>query len=46
MKVRKIKEVTIYDMLRQEIKQLKDEARVANAYKKLILTAARSKSYV
>ena len=42
MKVRKIKEVTIYDMLRQEIKQLKDEARVANAYKKLILTAARS----
>ena len=43
MKVRKIKEVTIYDTLRQEIKQLKDEARVANAYKKLILTAARSK---
>ena len=38
----KEKEVTIYDTLRQEIKQLKDEARVANAYKKLILTAVRS----
>ena len=32
MKVRKIKEVTIYDTLRQEIKQLKDEARVANLF--------------
>jgi uncharacterized protein with PIN domain len=38
----KEKEVTIYDTLKQEIKQLKDEARVANAYKKLILTAAKS----
>jgi len=38
----KEKEVTIYDTLKQEIKQLKDEARVANVYKKLILTAARS----
>ena len=38
----KVKEITIYDTLRQEIKQLKEEARVFNAYKKLILTAARS----
>ena len=38
----KIKEITIYDTLRHEIKQLKEEARVFNAYKKLILTAARS----
>jgi len=30
------------DMLRHEIKQLKDEAKVSNAYKKLILTAVRS----
>ena len=42
MKARKTKEVSYVDTLRQEIKQLKDEARVANAYKKLILTAARS----
>ena len=38
----KVKEITIHDTLRQEIKQLKEEARVFNAYKKLILTAARS----
>ena len=42
MKARKTKEVSYVDTLRQEIKQLKDEARVANAYKKLILTAVRS----
>ena len=41
-KARKTKEVSYVDTLRQEIKQLKDEARVANAYKKLILTAVRS----
>ena len=38
----KVKEITIYDTLRHEIKQLKEEARVFNCYKKLILTAARS----
>jgi hypothetical protein len=38
----KAKEITIYDTLRQEIKQLKEEARIFNVYKKLILTAARS----
>jgi len=42
MKARKTKEVSYVDTLRQEIKQLKDEARVANAYKKLILTAVIS----
>ena len=42
MKARKTKEVSYVDTLRQEIKQLKNEARVANAYKKLILTAAKS----
>ena len=42
MKARKTKEVSYVDTLRQKIKQLKDEARVANAYKKLILTAVRS----
>jgi len=42
MKARKTKEVSYVDTLRQEIKQLKNEARVANAYKKLILTAVRS----
>jgi hypothetical protein len=42
MKARKTKEVSYVDTLRQEIQQLKDEARVANAYKKLILTAVRS----
>ena len=42
MKVRKVREISYIDILKQEIKQLKDEARVANAYKKLILTAARS----
>jgi hypothetical protein len=38
----KAKEITPMDMLRHEIKQLKDEAKVSNAYKKLILTAVRS----
>ena len=38
----KIKEITIQDTLRQEIKQLKEEARIFNVYKKLILTAAKS----
>ena len=42
MKARKTKEVSYVDTLRQEIKQLKNEPRVANAYKKLILTAVRS----
>ena len=42
MKARKTKEVSYVDTLKNEIKQLKDEARVANAYKKLILTAVRS----
>ena len=42
MKARKTKEVSYVDTLRQEIKQLKDEAKVFNAYKKLILTAVRS----
>ena len=38
----KAKEITKEDMLKHEIKQLKDEAKVSNAYKKLILTAVRS----
>jgi hypothetical protein len=38
----KAKEITPMDMLSHEIKQLKDEAKVSNAYKKLILTAVRS----
>ena len=42
MKARKTKEVSYVDTLRQEIKQLKDEAKVFNAYKKLILTATKS----
>ena len=42
MKARKTKEVSYVDTLRQEIKQLKNEARVSNAYKKLILTAVIS----
>ena len=41
-KMKKAKEITPMDMLRHEIKQLKDEAKVSNAYKKLILTAVRS----
>ena len=40
--MKKAKEITPMDMLRHEIKQLKDEAKVSNAYKKLILTAVRS----
>ena len=43
MKVKKTEEISHIDILKQKIKQLKDEARVANAYKKLILTAAKSK---
>ncbi len=38
----RVKEITPMDMLKDEIKQLKEEARVFNAYKKLILTAAKS----
>ena len=38
----RVKEITPMDMLKEEIKQLKEEARVFNAYKKLILTAAKS----
>ena len=38
----KAKEITKEDMLKHEIKQLKDEAKVFNTYKKLILTAAKS----
>ena len=33
----RVKEITPMDMLKDEIKQLKEEARVFNAYKKLIL---------
>jgi len=40
--MKKVKEITIYDTLRHEIKQLKEEARIFNVYKKLILTAAKS----
>jgi hypothetical protein len=38
----KAKEITIQDTLKEEIKNLKEEAKVFNAYKKLILTAAKS----
>ena len=40
--MKKVKEITISDTLRHEIKQLKEEARIFNVYKKLILTAAKS----
>jgi hypothetical protein len=38
----KAKEITPIDMLKDEIKKLKEEAKVFNTYKKLILTAAKS----
>jgi len=41
--MKKIKEITIEDLLRDEVKQLKKEAKPYLAYKKLILTAANSK---
>ena len=37
----KAKEVTIEDTLRDEIKKLKEEAKIFNTYKKLILTASK-----
>ena len=40
--MKKTKEITPIDMLKDEIKQLKEEARVFHAYKKLILTASKS----
>ena len=40
--MKKVKEITICDTLRHEIKQLKEEARIFYVYKKLILTAAKS----
>jgi hypothetical protein len=41
--MKKTKEITIEDLLRDEVKQLKKEAKPYLAYKKLILTAANSK---
>ena len=38
----KTKEITPIDMLKQEIKALKKEAKVFNTYKKLNLTASKS----
>jgi hypothetical protein len=40
--MKKTKEITPIDMLKDEIKKLKEEAKVFNTYKKLILTAAKS----
>ena len=42
MKEKNMKEMTNEDKLRKEIKELKDEAKPFIAYKKLILTAAKS----
>jgi hypothetical protein len=43
VKTKKVtKEVTKEDMLKDEIKQLKEKAKIFNIYKKLILTAAKS----
>jgi len=41
--MKKTKEITPIDMLKDEIKKLKEEAKVFNTYKKLILTAAKSR---
>ena len=40
--MKKVKEITTEDILKKEIKELKDEAKPCVAYKKLILSAAKS----
>ena len=40
--MKKVKEITTEDRLKKEIKELKDEAKPYVAYKKLILSAAKS----
>ena len=39
--MKKVKEITTEDILKKEIKELKDEAKPYVAYKKLILSAAK-----
>ena len=41
--MKKVKEMTIEDKLKKEIKELKDDAKPYVAYKKLILNVAKSK---
>ena len=40
--MKKVKEITIEDKLKKEIKELKDDAKPYVAYKKLILNVAKA----